>query len=826
MYIKSFSEIHKDDIPVAGGKGANLGEMTGAGINIPAGFVITADAYRLFISENGYEDIFADTLQEAGNDEQKLTAASARLRDIILEGAIPEAVMAELRDKYNDLCREGAVRVAVRSSATAEDLAEASFAGQQETYLGIRGLEEVTEAVRKCYASLWGTRATIYRNNLGFDQADVALAVVIQTMVASEKAGVLFTVDPIENDTDAMRINSSFGLGESVVSGRVTADSILVSKNGKILSYDCGSKLTRIIYDDNYTKEVPVAPELQNAPSLSEKEIEKLCHEGALIENHYGKPMDIEWAVCGDRVYILQARPITTIKSKSTDDEAALIQSYIANSRISGADRGNMAFQLEKMPYAYRPLDYDLIMKINDQKANIFAEAGIILTSDPQIDDDGIMTLPDPHKALSKNIFKFPSVFKEVKNFEHCAKVCEDFMPKYEKELDAYAEIDYESLDVGGCASILERSYDLLGRLCYDRFKYALFPSAIAGDLTKAVKKIDRKYTNYDLYRGLDNKTAVVTRDVAALAEVISQDEALSAAILSGADFAALTADHPVFADLIKEFMDKNGFKSDFNCYCIEARTFIEDPDRLINILRPLIGLDSEPAATDTLSYEDMLSRLKEIYKSNYPKLERKIAAFRTFHLVREESQYLWEKLFFYIRKALKRLNMLLMGNDDHIHGISNLFYKELITACNRGFLDESDREKIDRRNNKHPLSQKVWDASKLLVFDTAGDTLKGVSGSTGVAVGNVCVIHSPAEFHKMKSGDILVCELTDPEWTPLFSLAAGVVADTGSSLSHAAIVAREFGIPAVLGVGFATAKFKDGDMIRVDGDKGIVSAC
>ena len=129
-------------------------------------------------------------------------------------------------------------------------------------------------------------------------------------------------------------------------------------------------------------------------------------------------------------------------------------------------------------------------------------------------------------------------------------------------------------------------------------------------------------------------------------------------------------------------------------------------------------------------------------------------------------------------------------------------------------------------RNEKHPLSQKVWDASKLLVFDSKGDTLKGISGSTGVAVGNVCVIHSPSEFCKMKSGDILVCELTDPEWTPLFRLAAGVVADTGSSLSHAAIVAREFGIPAVLGVGFATTRFKDGDMIRVDGNKGIVSAC
>jgi len=146
MYIKSFNEICKNDIPVAGGKGANLGEMTAAGLNIPGGFVITADAYRLFIKENGYNEIFSEILSEAGNDESRLSAASARLREYILSGKIPDAVMTELNDKYQKLCSNSATRVAVRSSATAEDLAEASFAGQQETYLGIHGLEDVTEA--------------------------------------------------------------------------------------------------------------------------------------------------------------------------------------------------------------------------------------------------------------------------------------------------------------------------------------------------------------------------------------------------------------------------------------------------------------------------------------------------------------------------------------------------------------------------------------------------------------------------------------------------------------------------------------------------------
>ena len=221
-----------------------------------------------------------------------------------------------------------------------------------------------------------------------------------------------------------------------------------------------------------------------------------------------------------------------------------------------------------------------------------------------------------------------------------------------------------------------------------------------------------------------------------------------------------------------------------------------------------------------------MLQKLSVLYGGKYPALKEEIEHFRLFHIVREESQYLWETLFYYVRKCLARLNQLFLGDANHVEGISNLFYQELLAACERGSLNDADLEKIKRRNAKHPLSQKVWDASKLLVFDTNGEVLKGISGSSGTAVGTVCIVRSPAEFYKMHKGDILVCELTDPEWTPLFALASAVVADTGSSLSHAAIVAREFGIPAVLGVGFATSKFKDGDTIKVDGDKGVVSAC
>ena len=260
-----FKEIKKDDILTAGGKGANLGEMTAAGITVPGGFVVTAESYRAFLKENHLDEIFRKELTAAGADEAKLLEAAAKLRNLIMQGNLPEEVETSIRKKYQKLGEH--IRVAVRSSATAEDLPDASFAGQQETYLNVRGIDKVLARVKSCYASLWGNRAVCYRCNQGYDQLSVALAVVIQEMVESEKSGVLFTVNPITHNTEEIQINASYGLGESVVSGRVTADSYLCDKKGNLKSCQIGSKQTQIIYADETgsadTREVPVSTKMQ-----------------------------------------------------------------------------------------------------------------------------------------------------------------------------------------------------------------------------------------------------------------------------------------------------------------------------------------------------------------------------------------------------------------------------------------------------------------------------------------------------------------------------------------------------------------------------------
>lgn len=346
MLVLDFNQISKKDIDIAGGKGANLGEMTASSIPVPNGFVITAEAYRLFIEENNLKEDFSARLEEAQNDESKLLEAAEHFRAAIKNAALPPALESEIRRGFTLL---GAERVAVRSSATAEDLPDASFAGQQETYLNVLGIDEVLLQVKNCYASLWTNRAVCYRQNKGYDQFSVALAVVVQEMIESEKAGVLFTANPVNGNRNEMQINASLGLGESIVSGKVTADSFICSKDGKVKSSVCGVKKMQIVYADKGTREIPVEASLQKKLCLSEQEIKSLCTEAVKIEEHFGNPMDIEWAIKEGKIYILQARAITTLEAdKDNKEEQALIQKYIAGTKVKRSQKDMLAFQLEK----------------------------------------------------------------------------------------------------------------------------------------------------------------------------------------------------------------------------------------------------------------------------------------------------------------------------------------------------------------------------------------------------------------------------------------------------------------------------------------------
>ncbi len=319
-YVKWFEELRRTHIGIAGGKGANLGEMISAGFPIPPGFVVTSNAYFKHLEHNELTDLIKDILVDLDvNDTKVLESASQRIKELIMSGEVPPDIRKEIIEAYKELCkREGkTVYVAVRSSATAEDLPEASFAGQQKTLLNVIGEGDVVEAVKEDWASLFEPRAIFYRAQKGFDHMKVGLAAVVQKMVESTTSGVMFTVDPISEDENVLTIEGGYGLGEYIVSGTITPDTYRVNKsNLEIISKDISTQTKKLTRVGDKNESVPVEKDKQKSQKITDEQIKALAKYGIDIEKHYDFPQDIEWAIEGEKIYITQSRPITTLKGK------------------------------------------------------------------------------------------------------------------------------------------------------------------------------------------------------------------------------------------------------------------------------------------------------------------------------------------------------------------------------------------------------------------------------------------------------------------------------------------------------------------------------
>jgi len=313
-----FKEVTKKDIPLVGGKGANLGEMTNAKIPVPPGFIVTANAYYDFLQRSGISDNIRELLEPLDvNDSKQLRQVANKVKEIILNAPMPPKLAREIREAY---IKMGRGLVAVRSSATAEDLPTASFAGQQTTFLNVQGEDEVIAAVQGCWASLFRPRAIFYRNQQGFDHLKLGIAVPVQKMVQSEASGVMFTVEPVTSDASKIVIEAVFGLGEAIVSGEVNPDLYIVNKKDiEISSKQIGKQDWQLIRnpagdDKNPNVKVPLPPSMQTQQKLADEDIITLAKLGKYIEDWYQFPQDIEWAKEDGKIFIVQTRPVTTMK--------------------------------------------------------------------------------------------------------------------------------------------------------------------------------------------------------------------------------------------------------------------------------------------------------------------------------------------------------------------------------------------------------------------------------------------------------------------------------------------------------------------------------
>lgn len=798
-------DISAGDAERVGGKGANLGECAQLGLPVPAGFCVTTDAYREATS--GLSTRLRD-------DASQGNAAAARERILALD--LPGGVEAAITDAYRRL---GEPPVAVRSSATAEDLADASFAGQQDTYLGVRGIESVLAAVRACWASLWTDRAVDYRRQQGASDNGLALAVVIQTMVPADVAGVLFTRDPVSGDHTTMLASASYGLGESVVSALVTPDTFTLSRRPPaILVRQLGSKKARIdVAVGGGTTTSAVSPEAQAGSCLTDTQLLRLVDLGERVESHYRSGQDIEWAFVADELYLLQARPITT-------GTPPVRKHLPTRSRLETAMRQDL---IEHFPGPF-PLDLYAVHHVQGAVQDLMNAAGLRAAPASSVvagDEDGVIriTIRKPRPSLRVPV-RLPALFAKGLRHDPSGWANEEAVLRQHLDELSHRLLDPAAVKDDAVIAVVRSAVARVATITTDRFVHYNAPMivhrALAGLLIK-VARVGHEVTPEDLYAGVAYKTAEITAaisELAAAARAAGVDRLIAAAP-HGVVRQNLAADPAgrLFRARVNSFLAAYGARTSRLYLPFSNRSWREDPESLYALLAATLrGAPLEQAPSD-IAYR-VEERLPPFLRRRWRTTTERL---RACHVGREGTVYLIEEFFCVARVGMDEIARRLVDRQqlELVDDLRFLYFHEVEGAL----ADARVRVQpvVARRRRMRGVAEAVWwDRGE--VTDNAR-TLRGVPSSAGRAVGVARVIRSPNEFRRLQPGDILVCPYTDPTWTPLFALAAGIVADSGGPLSHAAIVAREYGIPAVLGVGNATT-LPDGSILHVDGTKGIVA--
>lgn len=798
-YIRRFQEIKKEDVSVVGGKGANLGEMFNAGLPVPDGFCITGAAFDEYMKRNSFE--------------QQVSTYSNKLLPEIAAGQIWPELEQEIAECYAALGQN--MRAAVRSSATAEDLPEASFAGQQETYLNVIGKEQLIIAIKKCFASLYSARAVAYRKQTDFDTIKVSLAVVIQKMVQSEVSGVLFTIDPVSQNPDQMMLNASWGLGEAVVSGKVTPDIYIYSKKHKcIVDKKMGDKDILICYGTTGIQERKAPLEQKSRFCLNDKQVLEVSAMGQKVEQHYGSPQDIEWAISDGRLYLLQSRPITTLnKTNEKLPELTASQKAVMNNWI------------EHCPMPLYPLDVEPCKLVDKAKSKVFHELGISIGGELRMDKKGLLSFSTGTVHVSPKIVKIPFLLRPFTSYSVNSSITHHAFSKIKKELKEISIVNVSQLSVSALIQQVKDLMNLSEEIAYVRFRYNIFPSvAVSKLLYPALHRVDKNINEFDLLSGLPYKTWELNVALRKLAAYIQDHTELNRAVANqkirnSSAIETIRNDYSDFSVRLQNFLNEFGWKSSSSYCAFSSVSWFEDMTSLFSLIKALLQSDNKDLENN--KYQAILEKIAKRFSADKAaKVYKKIEEIRGYHVNREESLYLIEMCYGLARRAVFELNLRFPKIFEQPKDILFLKLAE-IYALPAGVQDYKNRITVRKANRSQ--NEKLWNSLSLGGKSDNRNTLTGVSGNQGICRGKVKKILTLQEFDKMRQDDILVCRYTDPSWTPLFILASAVVSDTGGPLSHSAIVAREYNIPAVLGCGSASEVLHDGQEIVVDGDKGIV---
>ena len=875
-----FDFNHPVDLSQAGGKGLNLHRLTTANFPVPPGFIVSTDVYKAFVAHNNLQErIVALSQQTKTGDMASFEQASSAIRALFAEGDIP----ADIREAITQVRKALSGPVAVRSSATAEDLPEASFAGQQDTFLHVQGEDAVTTAVTQCWSSLWTARAMAYRQQQAIAPDEVALAVVVQQMVPADIAGVLFTLNPVTGNKREMMVNATWGLGEALVAGQVNPDTFVLDKTtGAIKSSQLGDKAVMTAVAETGTMVTAVAPDKQHQSAITPDQAAQLAELGRAIEAHFGQPQDIEWAIANGQLYILQSRPVTVTGGVPGDDDWP----PFAHEHINDFDLWTQADMGERWPEPITPFTWSIWVPITQDNMMVSFEGAV---------DDKLRAIQWIKRAYGRaylnegaigfglnhafgmpassgassfaapelippvlNKYRWgtllkrtPLLLKMLRVWEKNATYFESQFPQIDAWVEAFFDRDLTPLtDMALWQEANGIWYDRMMEYITYHANVTSMTTTAYGQMEGLVEKaLGQKEVTQTLTSGLSD---VIAAEIVPLLWQMAEEiksAGLADVVLTNEPDVALAelkgrAETQPFLDQLDHFLKRHGHR------CMSEAEYRyprwrEDPAQVILSLSSYLQLDGQQF--DPVAIEESQRQKREeattLVASKLDPFRRRyfyssLKRLQRLMRLRDNGQHFLVKLIMPVRVifaeiACRWVERGWLTTDDDFYFIAASEIEQVLQAGNPNDLDlTTDLIAIAAERRKahvYWFSQsfpEVLDAQgNPIVTETSDDphVLTGIAASQGNVTGIARVIHTPQDAIQLQQGEILVTRATDPGWTPVFSVISGIVLEVGGQLSHGAIVAREYGLPAVVNVAGATQKIKDGDQITVDGSLGRV---
>lgn len=862
-FVLDFQEIENTQLALVGGKGLNLGELSSVqGIQVPEGFCVTTVGYEKAIEQNDeLQTLLQQLTKLKREDRTQIGEMSKKIREVIMAVEIPSEVVEAVAHYLSRFGNEHAY--AVRSSATAEDLPYASFAGQQDTYLNIIGKEAILQHVRKCWASLFTERAVMYRMQNDFEHNQVSICVVVQKMVFPEASGILFTADPVTSNRKVLSIDASFGLGEALVSGLVSADNYKV-KEGKITETMIATKKLAIYaLKEGGTETKQIDPAQQKIQTLSEQQILQLAQIGRQIEAYFGCPQDIEWCLVNDTFYIVQSRPITTLYPipEVNDGENHVYVSVGHQQMMTDPLKplGMSLFQLTSFGQRFQAggrLFVDVAQRLASPTSRELL-LNMIGNSEPLIKDalttvverDNFITLlPDDEKE--KSVGKSGPPASSQPQVENNPAIVMDLIKRNQASIEELKRNMQTKSGVDVLDFILEDIQQLKKILFHPQSMAVIMAGMNASTWMNEKmehwlgEKNAADILSQSVQNNITSEMGLALLDVADVIrpyqEVITylqhveNDNFLDEIVqFKGGEEAR---------DAILTFLNKYGMRCSGEIDITKTR-WSEKPTTIIpmilNNIRDFEAGASKRKFEEGLQEalkkeEELVNRLQHLPngKQKVEEMKRMVRNIRNFIGYREYPKYgMINRYFIYKQALLKEAKQLVQsGVIREVDDIYYLTFEELHEVVRTNKLDY---ELIQKQKNDYKLYEKLT-PPRIMTSDgeiitgkykrenLPADAIVGLPVSSGVIEGRARVILNMEEAN-LEEGDILVTAFTDPGWTPLFVSIKGLVTEVGGLMTHGAVIAREYGLPAVVGVENATKLIKDGQRIRVHGTEGYI---